>query len=80
MSLTTKDILRSFSGHESLFQNFYNRQTAYCIFALEQSVIVTLLNSILKTLNFFQRCRIEIPPQPSMSATIGMKFTVNNNQ
>jgi hypothetical protein len=83
MSVTVKDLtihLRSFSGHGSLFQNFSNRQTAYYIFVSEQSVMIALLKSMLDAFTFFQMCRIEFLSQPSMSATIELRFAVHKKQ
>jgi hypothetical protein len=62
--------VKSLNQHGRLIQNFYNRQKAYSIFALQSSYFFSFLDSILLTLNSLLRCRIEILPQLSMSITI----------
>ena len=74
-----KNNLQSFIGHESLFQNFSNRQTAFYIFASGKLRCLSFLNYIPQTLNFFSDesylpagRQVEILPQSPMPAIIGI--------
>ena len=70
--------LRSFNRYGSLFQNFYNRQKVCYIFASGHFFIFSYLSPNPYPLIPFQRCRIKILSQTSMSATIGTESTMNN--
>jgi len=74
MLLIIKDIkyyFRFFIAHGSLFQNFYNRQTAFRIFASGKLLFFGYFHSTLLTLSFFS----DVSHRNSSSASHGCGLT-----